>query len=161
MAQEHTLKLKAILDTSDVQAKLNRLNSQQSQTQQAGPSQGAPGGIAQGINNVLLRLNNSITQLNQSIVRLTNANARNVQQQATHQSQIPGIPIAGGKNMDSFGAVGSVTERVVENEVRTWVKQAIKTKNATGWTSQLLDTNLAEGIFGGVLGSDAQRAKFQ
>ena len=70
MAQEHTLKLKAILDTSDVQAKLNRLNSQQSQAQQAGPSQGTPGGIAQGINNVLLRLNNSITQLNQSIVRM-------------------------------------------------------------------------------------------
>ena len=70
MAQEHTLKLKAVLDTSDVQAKLNRLNSQQSQAQKAGPSQGAPGGIAQGINNVLLRLNNSITQLNQSIVRM-------------------------------------------------------------------------------------------
>lgn len=46
MAQEHTLKLKAVLDTSDVQAKLNRLNSQQSQAQQAGPSKGAPGGIA-------------------------------------------------------------------------------------------------------------------
>lgn len=72
MAQEHTLKLKAVLDTSDVQAKLNRLNSQQSQAQaqQAGPSKGAPGGIAQGINNVLLRLNNSITQLNNSIVRM-------------------------------------------------------------------------------------------
>ena len=161
MAQEHTLKLKAILDTSDVQAKLNRLNSQQAQAQQAGPSQGAPGGIAQGINNVLLRLNNSITQLNQSIVRLTNANARNVQQQATHQSQMLGIPVASGKNMDSFGAVGSITERVVENEVRTWVKHAIKTKNATGWVSQLLDNNLANGIFGGVLGSNAQRAKFK
>ena len=161
MAQEHTLKLKAVLDTSDVQAKLNRLNSQQSQAKQAGPSQGTPGGIAQGINNVLLRLNNSITQLNNSIVRLTNANAKNVQQQATHQSQIPGIPVASGKNMDSFGAVGSVTERVVENEVRTWVKQAIKTKNASGWTSQLLDNSPADGIFGGVLGSDAQRAKFQ
>lgn len=137
MAQEHTLKLKAVLDTSDVQAKLNRLNSQQSQAQQAGPSKGAPGGIAQGINSVLLRLNNTLTQLNQSIVRMTNANAnaRHVQPQAPRQSQMSGIPVASGKSMDSFGAVGSITERVVENEVRTWVKRAIKTKNASGWTS--------------------------
>ena len=109
----------------------------------------------------MMRLNNSITQLNNSIVRLTNTNARHVQPQASHQSQMPGIPVASGKSMDSFGAVGSITDRVVENEVRIWVKHAIKNKDATGWTSQLLDKNPASGIFGGVLGSDAQRAKFQ
>lgn len=90
-----------------------------------------------------------------------NANARHVQPQAPRQSQMPGIPVASGKSMDSFGAVGSITERVVENEVRTWVKQAIKTKNASGWTSQLLGLDPASGIFGGLLGSNAQRAKFQ
>ena len=164
MAQEHQLKLKAILDTSDVQNKLNQLNRQQggSSSPASSPSQSGLGNVAQNINNVLMRLNNSITQLNQSIVRLTNSTRVPAQTTNKNSPNSPTIiPPSGGRNMDAFGAVGNITDRVIENEVRTWVKRAIKAKNERGWLGQQLETDFNNGIFAGNIGTPAQRAKFQ
>lgn len=105
MAQEHQLKLKAVLDTSDVQNKLNQLNRQQggSSSPASSPTgQSGLGNVAQNINNVLMRLNNSITQLNQSIVRLTNATR--VPAQTTNQNSPTVIPPSGklGQSISNF-----------------------------------------------------------
>ena len=72
MASEYTLQLKAVLDTSDVQNKLNQLRNQQ---KQALGGQNQNGGMISpnlgGLNGVLNRLNTTLTQLNRAISQLT------------------------------------------------------------------------------------------
>ena len=70
---EYELRLKAVLDTADVQQKLQQLRGGQAQ----GPmgSQSQVGGVAQqgnlgGLSQTLSKLNTGITQLRQSIDRL-------------------------------------------------------------------------------------------
>lgn len=64
MASEYSLNLKAVLDTSDVQQKLNQLKQQQA-------SSGSNGGLGNGgIQQVLQRLNTTLTNLQRSIDKL-------------------------------------------------------------------------------------------
>ena len=62
------------------------------------------------------------------------------------------------KNMADYGEVGAVTGRVVENEVRKFVKIALRDRNEMGWSSQI--GSGVFGIFGGTSGSPAQNAVF-
>ena len=64
MASEYTLQLKAMLDTSDVQQKLNQLKQQQG-------ASGGNGGLGNGgIQQALQRLNTTLTNLQRSIDKL-------------------------------------------------------------------------------------------
>lgn len=63
MATDYTLSLKAVLDTTEVQDKLNQLKEQQQ----------SQGGVGSSIPQALQRLNSSITNLQRSIDKLTGA----------------------------------------------------------------------------------------
>lgn len=79
MASEYNLRLKAVLDTSDVQQKLNQLRNTQKQAlngsqpgQAAAPNLGNLASVLNRLNSTLMQLQNSINRLNS-----VNVNTRN------------------------------------------------------------------------------------
>ena len=84
MATDYTLQLKATLDASDVQDKLNQLKEQQQST----------GGVGNGIPQALQRLNATLTNLQRSIDRLSTGLGKDIR--STGSGGRTGMPIAAG-----------------------------------------------------------------
>lgn len=167
MATEHTLKLKAVLDSQQVQQELQKLRETQNAALGGG---GASGAGAPGAASNLTNLNTTISKLNATIAQLQKAItgiAKGVKAPATavqaalgpSKSQfIPPIALPTPKaGQQTAARLGSYVQKTIDEQVKKAVLDAAQ-HNPSQLFQQMSGGPF--GIFNGLRGSRAQQQAF-
>lgn len=154
---EHSLRLKATLDTQEVQQELQKLRDMQNK------AVGGAGNTGTAANPQLNNLTSTLGKLNASIAALQKSIAsfaagmklKPVSLDPSKSQYIPPISIAAG---NTASALGSHVQRAIDIQVRQAVLKSIKAGDGN-YIYQQMDSGF-RGVFGGTRGSDAQQRSF-